>query len=84
MGLAVLLLALGFTALLEDDRVVPPANTGKVTGTSEPAVLRVKVTPLLATGPILDFSEPYLRARGDWFRERFAWSHSNAYYAAGA
>ena len=72
VGLAVLLLALGFAALLEDDRVAPPANTGKVTGASEPAVLQVKASPLLATGPILDFSEPYLRARGDWFRERFS------------
>lgn len=72
VGLAVLLLALGFTALLEDDRVASPANTGKVTGASESAVPRGKVAPLLATGPILDFSEPYLRARGDWFRERFA------------
>ena len=72
VGLAVLLLVLGLAALLEDDRVAPPANTGKVTGASEPAVLLVKAAPLLATGPILDFSEPYLRARGDWFRERFA------------
>jgi len=72
VALAVLFLALGLAALLEDDRVVPPENTGKVTGTSEPAVLQVKASPLLATGPVLDFSEPYLRARGDWFRERFA------------
>ena len=72
VALAVLLLALGLAALLEDDRVAPPAKTGKVTGASESAVVRVKAAPLLATGPILDFSEPYLRARGDWFRERFA------------
>ena len=57
-ALAVLLLALGLAALLEDDRVAPPAKTGKVTGASESAVVRVKAAPLQATGPIRDFSEP--------------------------
>lgn len=68
--LLVLLLTLGLLSLLEDDRDGAPVDTGQVSGIVGSPVGGGEL--LAGKGPLLDFEEPYLRGRGEWFRGRYA------------
>ena len=63
---------------LEDDPAAAtaagevPAGAGQPEETGTPAPPVEKRDVLAESGALLEFGNPYLRGRGDWFRERFA------------
>ncbi|MEE3182275.1 MAG: hypothetical protein VX288_10260, partial [Planctomycetota bacterium] len=65
VGLVLLGLLLGFALLLEDEREVDEVGLGAVTASHQEDLLA-------ASGPLLNYEDPDLRGRGDWFRARYA------------
>lgn len=64
VGLLLLGLLLVVAILLEDEREVDQAGLGAVTASHQEDLLA-------ASGPLLNYKDPYLRGRGDWFRSRY-------------
>ena len=63
------------TGTAQDDSAAAgeaPAGAGQPGGTALPAPPVEKRDVLAESGPLLEYADPYLRGRGDWFRERFA------------
>lgn len=65
VGLALLGLLFVLAVILEDEREVDPVGVGGVTASHQQDLLA-------ASGPLLNYEDPYLRGRGDWFRTRYA------------
>jgi hypothetical protein len=65
VGLVLLGLLFGLAVLLEDEREVDQVGLGAVTASHQEDLLA-------ASGPLLNYEDPYLRGRGDWFRARYA------------
>ena len=64
-GLVLLGLLLVFALMLEDEREVDEVGIGAVSANRQEDLLA-------ASGPLLNYEDPYLRGRGDWFRSRYA------------
>ncbi len=64
VGLLILGLLVGFAVLLKDEREPDQVGLGAVTATPQEDLLA-------ADGPLLNYEDPYLRGRGDWFRSRY-------------
>ncbi len=65
VGLALLGLLFVLAVLLKDEREVDQVGIGAVTASHQQDLLA-------ASGPLLNYEDPYLRGRGDWFRTRYA------------